>query len=157
MSSYPFQKRVNFLAQRSFNVYLLDINVLSELRKIAAGKADKKVTKWANSVDAAELYLSTITIQEIEIGIVLLERKDLAQANVFRRWLEEQVLPSFEKRILSVDVSVARRSARFYIPDPKPIRDSLIAATSVVHAMVMVTRNVADFKLLGVNVLNPWK
>jgi toxin FitB len=105
------------------------------------GKPIKKVTKWANSVDAA-----------IEIGILLLERKDLVQANVFRRWLEGQVLPSFEKRILSVDVSVARRSAHFYIPNPKPIRDSLIAATSVVHAMTMVTRNVADFKLPGVNV-----
>jgi toxin FitB len=138
-------------------MYLLDTNVLSELRKIAAGKADKKVTKWANSIDSAELYLSTITIQEIEIGILLLERKDLTQANVFRRWLEEQVLPTFDKRILTVDVSVARRSAAFYIPDPRPIRDSLIAATSVVHAMTMVTRNVADFQLPGVNVFNPWK
>jgi toxin FitB len=138
-------------------MYLLDTNVLSELRKISAGKADKKVTKWANSVDSAELYLSAITIQEIEIGILLLERKDLIQASVFRRWLEEQVLPSFEKRILSVDVSVARRSASYYVPDPRPIRDLLIAATSVVHAMTMVTRNVADFQLPGVKVLNPWK
>jgi toxin FitB len=138
-------------------MYLLDTNVLSELRKISAGKADKKVTKWANSVDSAELYLSAISIQEIEIGILLLERKDLIQASVFRRWLEEQVLPSFEKRILSVDVSVARRSASYYVPDPRPIRDSLIAATSVVHAMTMVTRNVADFQLPGVKVLNPWK
>jgi toxin FitB len=138
-------------------MYLLDTNVLSELRKISAGKADKKVTKWANSVDSAELYLSAISIQEIEIGILLLERKDLIQASVFRRWLEEQVLPSFEKRILSVDVSVARRSASYYVPDTRPIRDSLIAATSVVHAMTMVTRNVADFQLPGVKVLNPWK
>jgi toxin FitB len=138
-------------------MYLLDTNVLSELRKIAVGKADKKVTKWANSVDTAELYLSTITIQEIEIGILLLERKDFTQANVFRHWLEVQVLPSFDKRILSVDVSVARKSASFYIPDPRPIRDSLIAATSVVHAMTMVTRNVEDFQLPGVKVLNPWK
>jgi toxin FitB len=138
-------------------MYLIDTNVLSELRKVSAGKADKKFTKWANSVDGAALYLSTITIQEIEIGILLLERKDLKQASVFRRWLEEQVLPSFEKRILSVDVSVARRSASFYVPDPRPIRDSLIAATSVVHAMTMVTRNIADFQLPGVKVLDPWK
>jgi toxin FitB len=138
-------------------MYLIDTNVLSELRKVAAGKADKKVTKWANSVDSAELYLSTITIQEIEIGILLLERKDMTQASVFRRWIEEQVLPSFGKRILSVDVSVARRSAAFYVPDPRPIRDSLIAATSVVHAMTMVTRNDADFQLPEVKVLNPWK
>jgi toxin FitB len=138
-------------------MYLIDTNVLSELRKVAAGKADKKFTKWANSIDSAELYLSTISIQEIEIGILLLERKDLRQASVFRRWLEAQVLPSFEKRILSVDVSVARRSASFYVPDPRPIRDSLIAATSVVHAMTMVTRNVADFQLPGVTVLNPWE
>jgi toxin FitB len=91
--------------------------------KSVLGKPIKKVTKWANSVDTAKLYLSTITIQEIEIGILLLERKYLVQANVFRRWLEGQVLPSFERRILSVDVSVARRSAHFYIPNPKLIRD----------------------------------
>jgi toxin FitB len=137
-------------------MYLLDTNVLSELRKIKAGKADKRVKRWANSVESNDLYLSAITVQEIDIGVLLLERKDPIQAQVFRRWLEDQVLPSFGNRILPVDISVARKSARFHIPNPKPMRDSLIAATAAAHSMIVVTRNVSDFDLPNVTVLNPW-
>jgi toxin FitB len=137
-------------------MYLLDTNVLSELRKIKAGKADKRVKRWANLVDSNDLYLSAITVQEIDIGVLLLERKDPIQAQVFRRWLEDQVLPSFGNRILPVDISVARKSAFFHIPNPKPMRDSLIAATAAAHSMIVVTRNVSDFDLPNVTVLNPW-
>jgi toxin FitB len=137
-------------------MYLLDTNVLSELRKIKAGKADKRVKRWANSVESNDLYLSAITVQEIDIGVLLLERKDPIQAQVFRRWLEDQVLPSFGNRILPVDISVARKSARFHIPNPKPMRDSLIAATAAAHSMIVVTRNVSDFDLPNLTVFNPW-
>ncbi len=137
-------------------MYLLDTNVLSELRRIKADKADKRVKRWANSVDSNDLYLSAITVQEIDIGILLLERRDPIQAEVFRRWLEDQVLPSFGNRILPVDISVARKSALFHIPNPKPMRDSLIAATAAAHSMIVVTRNVSDFDLPNVTVLNPW-
>jgi toxin FitB len=137
-------------------VYLLDTNVLSELRKIKAGKADKRVKRWANSVDSNDLYLSAITVQEIDIGVLLLEQKDPIQAQVFRRWLEDQVLPCFGNRILPVDISVARKSALFHIPNPKPMRDSLIAATAAAHSMTVVTRNVSDFDLPNVTVFNPW-
>ena len=137
-------------------MYLLDTNVVSELRKVRLGKSDRQVAAWADSVEATDLYLSAITLQELEIGVLLAERRDPSQGAVFRTWLESQVLPTFEGRILSVDTAVARRSARLHVPDPRPVRDGLIAATALVHGMTVVTRNVADFEPTGVKVLNPW-
>lgn len=137
-------------------MYLLDTNVVSELRKIRLGKADVRVAAWADSVDAADLYLSVITIQELEMGVLLLERRDAAQGTLLRTWLDAHVLPAFAGRILPVDIAVAQRSARLHVPDPRPVRDGLIAATALVHGMTVVTRNVADFEPTGVPTLNPW-
>jgi len=137
-------------------MYLLDTNVVSELRKIRLGKADSQVAAWADSVDAADLYLSVITLQELEIGILLTERRDPSQGAVFRAWLNKQVLPAFAGRILLVDMAVAQRSAQLHVPDPRPVRDGLIAATALVHGMTVVTRNVDDFEPTGVAILNPW-
>ncbi len=137
-------------------MYLLDTNVVSELRKIRVGKADSQVAAWADSVDAADLYLSVITVQELEIGILLAERRDPTQGAVFRAWLNKQVLPAFAGRILAVDMAVAQRSAQLHVPNPRPVRDGLIAATALVHGMTVVTRNVDDFEPTGVAVFNPW-
>jgi len=137
-------------------MFLLDTSVVSELRKIRLGKADGRVAHWADSIDATELYLSVITIQELEIGVVLVERRDPSQGAVFRAWLNAHVLPAFSGRILVVDTAVAQRSARLHVPDPRPVRDALIAATALVHGMTVVTRNVADFEPTGVSILNPW-
>ena len=137
-------------------MYLLDTNVVSELRKIRLGKADSHVADWADSIDAADLYLSAITIQELEIGVLLAERRDPTQGSVHRAWLDGHVLPAFTGRILAVDTAVAKRSARLHVPDPRPVRDALIAATALVHGMTVVTRNVADFEPTGVPILNPW-
>jgi hypothetical protein len=137
-------------------MFLLDTNVVSELRKIRLGKADSHVADWADSVDASELYLSVITIHELEIGVLLAERRDPAQGAVFRAWLNGHVLPAFSERILAVDTAVAQRSARLHVPDPHPVRDGLIAATALVHGMTLVTRNVVDFEHTGVTILNPW-
>ena len=137
-------------------MYLLDTNVVSELRKIRLGKADSYVAAWADSVDATDLYLSAITIQELEIGVLLVERRDSSQGAVFRAWLNGNVLPAFTGRILTVDTAVALRSARLHVPDLRPVRDGLIAATALVHGMIVVTRNVADFEPTGVPTLNPW-
>ena len=137
-------------------MYLLDTNVVSELRKIRLGKADARVSEWADSVDAADLYLSVITVQELEIGVLLAERRDLSQGAILRTWLNHHVLPAFMGRILDVDVAVALRSARLHVPDPRPVRDGLISAIALVHGMTVVTRNVADFEPTGVLVLNPW-
>jgi toxin FitB len=102
------------------------------------------------------LYLSVITLQELEIGGLLTERRDPAQGATFRLWLNSQVLPAFTGRILSIDIAVAQRSASLNVPNPRPVRDGLIAATTLVHHMVVVTRNIADFETTGVSTLNPW-
>jgi len=106
---------------------------------------------------AARLYLSAIVIQELEIAILLLERRDPVQGGWLRDWLEDQVLPAFENRILPVDTSVARANARLHVPDPRPVRDALIAATALVHGLTIVTRNIADFASTGVPLFNPWE
>jgi predicted nucleic acid-binding protein len=137
-------------------MYLLDTNVVSEIRKIRSGKADAHVALWANAVDATDLYVSVITIQELEIGVLQAERRDPAQGATLRSWLEGHVLPAFSGRILSMDTAVALCSAKLHVPDPHPVRDGLIAATALVHGMTVVTRNVNDFASTGVPVLNPW-
>jgi hypothetical protein len=137
-------------------MFLLDTNVVSELRKIRLGKADGHVAHWADSVDATDLYLSVITIQELEIGVLLAERRDPSQGAVFLAWLNAHVLPAFTGRILVVDTAVAQRSARLHVPDLRSFRDALIAATALVHGMTVVTRNLADFEPTGVSILNPW-
>jgi predicted nucleic acid-binding protein len=138
-------------------MFLLDTNVVSELRKAKAGKADKNVTAWAASASASTMFISAITVQELEIGVLLAERRDPAQGAILRRWLETQVLPTFADRILPVDTPIARRSAALHVPDPRPVSDSLIAATALVHGMPVVTRNVPDFIPTGVEIIDPWK
>lgn len=135
---------------------LLDTNVISELLKVRAGKADPHVTTWGRTVPGASLYVSVITVQELEIGTLQVERRDPAQGILLRTWLEEHVLSSFADRILPVDTVVARRSAALHVPNPRPYRDSLIAATALVYGMTLITRNVADFEPMGVTLLNPW-
>ncbi|WP_036771500.1 type II toxin-antitoxin system VapC family toxin [Photorhabdus australis] len=138
-------------------MYVLDTNVVSELRKVRAGKADPSVAAWTESVDAASLYVSAITIMELELGVLLIERKDATQGAMLRAWLEQHVLPEFSGRTLPVDTAVAQRCARLHVPDKNCERDALIAATALVHGMTVVTRNVADFKSTGVTILNPWE
>lgn len=135
-------------------MYLLDTNVISELRR--PERADRNVVAWADAIPAASFFLSVITILEIELGALLVARKDMAQGAVLRGWIDEQVLPRFDGRILSIDTMVAQRCARLHVPDPRAERDALIAATALVHGLTVVTRNVIDFEPAGVAVLNPW-
>lgn len=135
--------------------YLLDTNVLSELRK-SASSADHSVRAWVASRRPSELYLSVVTIMEIDLGIGRVERRDSAQGKRLRSWLEDTVLDAFSGRILAVDLAVARRAARLHVPDPRPERDAMIAATADEHGMTVVTRNVKDFAPMGVAVVNPW-
>lgn len=137
-------------------MFILDTNVVSELRKAKSGKADAHLVAWAATVRPGELFLSAITVLELETGVLLVERRDSAQGALLRTWLEGHVLPGFAGRVLPVDVVVAQRCARLHVPDPRAERDALIAATALVHGMTVVTRNVADFEPTGVPLVNPW-
>ena len=137
-------------------MFLLDTNVVSELRKAKSGKADPNVVAWANTIPVPEMFLSSITVLELEAGVLLAERRDPAQGSILRVWLETRVLPTFADRVLPVDTAVALRCAKLHVPDPRPERDALIAATALVHGMCVVTRNVEDFQATGVGILNPW-
>ena len=137
-------------------MYLLDTNVISELKKIDAGRADANVTAWASRTSAANYWLSAINILESTKGLLLLERRDPVQATTYRRWLEDQVLVDFADRILPFDTRTAQICAELHVPDPKPERDAMLAATALAHGLIMVTRNVRDFEGTGVSLLNPW-
>lgn len=138
-------------------MYVLDTIVVSELRKAKSGKADANVTRWAASLSPSSLFLSAISVLELETGVLLVEGRDPAQGTVLRVWLEGHVLPAFAGRVLAMDEAVTRRCARLHVPDPRANRDALIAATALVHGMTVATRNVADFEPAGVQVLDPWK
>ncbi|ELC4945451.1 type II toxin-antitoxin system VapC family toxin [Salmonella enterica] len=137
-------------------MYVLDTNVVSELRKARTGKIDANVAAWAESIDASALFVSSITIMELELGILSVERRDATQGSRLRSWLEQHVLPEFSGRTLPVDTAVALRCTRLHVPDKRSERDAIIAATALVHGMTVVTRNVADFEPTGVAIINPW-
>ena len=136
-------------------MYILDTNVVSELRK--AKKADQNVRKWARPLPAGNLYISVVSVLELEIGILLIERRDQEQSRILRAWMDRHVLPTFSGRILAIDTVIAQRCAMLHVPKPRSDRDALIAATALVHGLTVATRNVADFGGMGVGVLNPWE
>ena len=138
-------------------MYILDTNVVSELRKAKAGRADSNVTAWASGVPVGALFLSVISILELERSVLLVERRDAGQGAVLRAWLERNVLSAFAGRVLPITAEIARRCASLHVPDPRAERDALIAATALVHDMTVVTRNISDFDATGAPLLNPWE
>ncbi|MGO9437882.1 MAG: type II toxin-antitoxin system VapC family toxin [Terracidiphilus sp.] len=138
-------------------MYLLDTNVVSELRKSKTRRVDRHVYNWAKNISAGAMFLSAISVLELELGVLLLERRDRAQGAVLRSWMEKHVLPAFQGRVLAVDTEVARKAAGLHVPNPCSHRDAMIAATALVHGMTVATRNVADFHLTGVALINPWE
>ena len=138
-------------------MFVLDTNVVSELRKVRAGKADPGVSDWASGVPSGQMFLSSITIQELEHRVLLAERADPPKGGLLRRWLDGSVAAVFDQRVLAVDATVARRAAALHVPDPAPFRDALIGATALVHQMTVVTRNVKDFtRFDGLDIIDPW-
>lgn len=136
---------------------VVDTNVISELRKARTHAADPRVLTWSQRVATHQMFLSVISLLELEIGVQRLERRDPHQGAALRQWLDQQVVPAFENRILPIDASVARRCAALHVPDQRPDRDALIAATALVHGMAVVSRNEDDFAGCGVEVINPWR
>jgi predicted nucleic acid-binding protein len=103
-----------------------------------------------------DLYISVVTVLEIELGVAQVERRDRQQGAVLRRWMESGVMAGFAGRILAIDVEISRRAAHLHVPEPRPERDAYIAATADIHGMTVETRNLADFAPTGVATLNPW-
>ena len=136
---------------------LLDTNVVSELRKAGDGRADPNLVAWLSDKDAGQFYLSVISLMELEIGVLRIERRDGAHGALLRRWLEDRVKPAFAGRVLAIDSNVALRCTHLHIPDPGSERDALIAATALEHPMCVVTRNVKDLAPTGVRLINPWE
>lgn len=136
--------------------YLLDTNVVSELRKIGDSKADANVVAWVDREDAASFFLSAITILELERGILGVQRRDARQGARLRTWLDNHVRPEFAGRIIAIDDVVATRCAHLHIPDRRNEVDALIAATALIHGLTVVTRNVKDFEGTGAIIVDPW-
>jgi toxin FitB len=136
-------------------MFLFDTNVVSELGP--RRRTDPNVARWASSVPSSSTYLSVVSLTEIEVGVLLMERRDPRQGAVLRFWLDESVLPGFAGRLLEIDESVARLCARLHVPNPRPAYDAFIAATALAHNLTLVTRNVADFATTGVRIVNPWE
>ncbi|CUX62260.1 type II toxin-antitoxin system VapC family toxin [Agrobacterium tumefaciens] len=137
--------------------YLLDTNVVSELRKVGDGKADLNVTTWLGAKDSRDLYISAITILELERGILSIQRRDIEQGSRLRTWMDSRVRPEFAERMISIDEAIATRCAHLHIPDRRNEADALIAATAIVHGLVVVTRNIHDFQGTGVVLVDPWR
>lgn len=136
--------------------YLLDTNVVSELRKVGSGKANKAVARWSSELNAGDLYLSVISLHEIEIGVLQKERRDKAQGSVLRRWMTERLLPAFRGRILPVTQDIALTASAWHVPVTRSFQDSLIAATAAVHNLTVATRNVQDFRPFDCRIHDPF-
>ena len=133
---------------------LLDTNVVSELRK--GRRCHEAVTAWQSGIDLQALFLSVVTLLKLRLGIALKARNDEAAGAVLLNWYAKVVKPTFAGRILGVDERIAERCALLHVPLTRPYRDSLIAATAAEHGLIVATRNLADFKALGVEMVNPW-
>lgn len=136
-------------------MYLLDTDVLSASRR--PEKAAPRFAAWVAESDPREMYLSAVSLLEVRVGALRIARRDGAQASVLDLWIRDHVLRRFQGRILPFDEETASRCAPLHVPDPRPERDAMIAATALHHGMILVTRNARDFAAMGVPYLNPWE
>lgn len=138
-------------------MYLLDTNIVSELRKLDSNKINPNMQKWAEQVDFDKTFISVITISEIQMGILRLARSDKQQANKLADWFENQVLPEYQSRSILINKEIVLRYATLHIPNKRPVNDAFIAATALEYDFVLVTRNIKDFQGMGLKLLNPFE
>lgn len=136
---------------------ILDTNVISETRRINTGRSNPHVEDWLRRQDADDLYLSVITISELEVGVLSMLRRDVQQGTILRNWLDQKVLVEFQDRILPLGLEAARLAASMQVPDHKEANDAYIAATALACRCPVATRNVKHFLSMGVQVINPWE
>ncbi|WAC47952.1 PIN domain-containing protein [Asticcacaulis sp. SL142] len=134
-------------------MYLLDTHIILELRKAKSGQTDKGLTTWAGSVARQNLFMSALSLIELETHVTQLTTRDKLAGAALRGWLDHQVMTAFDGHILSVDAAVAKKRAHLAISDS---RDALMAATASVHGLVLVTRNAAAYKASRIKTFNPW-
>ena len=134
-------------------MYLLDTVIVTELRKAKAGRADPGLAAWAAGVPHHSLFLSALSLLELENGAARLERRDKAGGRAVREWIESRVVSAFDGRILPVDAAVVRRRGQLGYADS---RDGLLAATALEHGLSLATRNVGAFRQGRVKLFNPW-
>lgn len=137
-------------------MYLLDTNIISEIRKLAKNKCDKNVADWVRSTSKDLMFTNAVVMMELERSVMSIERKDTTQGELLRHWFEMDVKPAFHGKILKIDEKTAQICAKLHIPDHAPENDAWIAASAIQHHLVLVTRNTADFARTGVKLFNPF-
>lgn len=137
-------------------MYLLGTDVIDQLRQARSDAADCRVLSWAKSQAPSELYISVITLLEIERGIIDVERADALQGIALRQWFEYQLKTTFAPRTLAIDAAVTECCARLRLADINSERNALLSATALVNKMSLVTKDTAAFVATGVKLINPW-
>lgn len=136
------------------STYILDTNAISEYRKLNNNKAHPNFIQWQRNINLNDLYLTTITIMELNIGVLRLAKKDKPQS----KQLHHKIIPAFRGRILEFDIHSALICSELQVPDPRSERDAMIAAIAIANNHQVVTRNIKDFALMNINdkLINPF-
>lgn len=138
-------------------MYLFDTNIVSEMRKIKRGDADKQLVTWLQSVSHTDFYTNAVVLMELQRGILGKVRKDPQQAKNLENWFQTAVKTMFEGRILPIDETTATICARLHVPNLTPENDAWIAASAIQHNLTLVTRNTKDFQHPNLRVFNPFE